>query len=76
MPSPAASLKDIVVSDPEVMGGVPCFRGTRIPASTLFENLADGMSLDDIFEQWPTLDPEDVRIVLAEAGRYVERSAA
>jgi uncharacterized protein (DUF433 family) len=70
------AIRDIVVSDPEIMGGVPCFRGTRIPVSTLFENLADGMGLDEVLEHWPTLDRADVLAVLSEAQSYVERSAA
>jgi uncharacterized protein (DUF433 family) len=36
----------LFASDPGVMGGRLVFRGTRIPVEVLFENLADGMSLD------------------------------
>jgi hypothetical protein len=35
-------LSDLIVSDPGVMSGTPCFRGTRVPVSVLFENLAAG----------------------------------
>jgi len=41
------------------MGGRLVFRGTRIPAEILFENLADGLSLDEILDAYPTLKRED-----------------
>ncbi len=40
------------------------FRGTRVPIEVLFENLADGMSLDEILDEYPTLDRDDVVRVL------------
>jgi uncharacterized protein (DUF433 family) len=46
-------------SNPEVMGGRLVFRDTRIPIEVLFENLADGMSLDEIIDAYPTLNRED-----------------
>jgi len=49
----------LFTSDPEVMGGRLVFRGTRIPIEVLFENLADGMSLDDVLDAYPGLRRED-----------------
>jgi uncharacterized protein (DUF433 family) len=46
-------------SNPDVMGGRLVFRGTRIPVEVLFENLADGMSLDEILDAYPGLRHED-----------------
>jgi uncharacterized protein (DUF433 family) len=46
-------------SDPQVMGGRVVFRGTRIPVDILFDNLADGLSLDEILDEYPTLNRED-----------------
>ena len=45
----------LVVSNPEVLGGKPVFRGTRLPVSTLFEYLADGLSLDYFLESFPSV---------------------
>jgi uncharacterized protein (DUF433 family) len=45
--------------NPDVMGGRPVFRGTRIPVEILFQNLADGLSLDEILDAYPTLNRED-----------------
>ena len=44
-----------VVVDPEVMSGVPCIQGTRIPAETVIVNLQAGYLIDRIFEAYPTL---------------------
>lgn len=72
-------LPDLIGSDPGIMGGVPCFRGTRVPVALLFENLADGMSLDEILETWPSLARADAEAVLAlaaeEIGRLAPRAA-
>jgi uncharacterized protein (DUF433 family) len=46
-------------SNPDVMGARLVFRGTRIPVEVLFENLADGLSLDEILDAYPTLSRED-----------------
>lgn len=69
-------LSELVVSDPDVMSGAPCFRGTRVPVSVLFENLAAGMTVDEILEAWPSLRREDLLAVLELAGEEAERRAA
>jgi uncharacterized protein (DUF433 family) len=69
-------LHDLIVSDPDRMGSEPCFRGTRVPVTTLFDNLAEGVSLDEILAEWPSLKRADVVAVLALAGQYVRRAAA
>jgi uncharacterized protein (DUF433 family) len=65
----APDVRAIVRSDPAIMGGEPCFRGTRIPVSVLFGNLEAGLSLDEILASYPTLDRDDVLAVLREARR-------
>ena len=67
---------ELISTDPEIMGGTPCFRGTRVPVAVLFDNLADGLSLDEILESWPSLKREDVLAVLALASDEVVKSAA
>jgi uncharacterized protein (DUF433 family) len=69
-------LSDLIVSDPGVMSGTPCFQGTRVPVSVLFENLAEGMGVEDILETWPTLDRADVLAALELAGEEAERRSA
>ncbi len=56
-----AVLKEIVSIKPEVMSGMPVFRGTRVPIEVVIVELAGGASLEEIFEDYPTLDQDDVR---------------
>lgn len=63
-----------VWSDPERVGGVPCFRGTRVPVEGLFENLEDGVSLDEFLDAFPAVPREQAVAVLAviKPGDFVE----
>ena len=65
-----------IVRDPRVMGGVACFRGTRIPVTVLFDNLAAGVPLEEILRNYPTLARQDALAVLRAAGRMVADQAA
>ena len=48
---------DFIWTDPKRCGGVPCFRGTRIFVSILFDYLAAGNTVQDFMDQYPDLDP-------------------
>jgi uncharacterized protein (DUF433 family) len=63
----------LFASDPEVMGGRLVFRGTRIPVEVLFENLADGMSLDDILDAYPGLPRDSAVAAIELAGATIEQ---
>jgi uncharacterized protein (DUF433 family) len=67
---------NIVSSDPEVMGGAPVFVGTRLPVAVLFENLADGMTLNEILDAYPTLSREAALAALHEAEASLEHEQA
>ena len=54
------AMADIVVRDPDILGGRPVFRGTRVPVEVLFENLEDGLSIDEIAESYPSLNKADL----------------
>jgi len=47
--------KAVVIIDPEIMSGTPCFAGTRVPIRNLLDYLEAGDSLDDFLEQFPTV---------------------
>lgn len=47
--------KAVVVVDPEIMSGTPCFAGTRVPVRNLLDYLEAGDSLDEFLEQFPTV---------------------
>jgi len=66
----------IVSSDPDVLGGTPVFMGTRLPVAVLFENLADGMTLNEILDAYPTLTREAALAALREAEASLEREQA
>ena len=48
----------IIVRDPEILGGIPCFRGTRVPFQNLLDYLVAGDTLDQFLEQFPTVSRE------------------
>jgi uncharacterized protein (DUF433 family) len=66
----------LVVSNPEVLGGKPVFRGTRLPVSALFEYLADGLSLDYFLESFPSVTREQAVGVLRYGQRRIEEELA
>jgi uncharacterized protein (DUF433 family) len=57
---------DRITLDPAVMAGMPCIRGMRVPVATVVAMLAEGMTTDEILDEFPYLEREDV----AEAMRY------
>lgn len=61
----------VVVSVPDIAGGEPVFRGTRVPVATLFEHLEDGVGLDEFLADFPTVDREDALTLLREAHSLV-----
>lgn len=56
-----------IVSDPEVMNGVPCFRGTRVPFRNLIDYLEGGHPLGEFLRQFPTVSREQAVAALEEA---------
>ena len=62
-----------VESTPGKVSGAWVFRGTRMPVATVFENLEDGMSIEEIIEQFD-VTREQVTAVLDFAARSLESS--
>jgi uncharacterized protein (DUF433 family) len=60
---------DLTAVDPDVLGGTPVFKGTRVPVRTLFDYLEDNYSLDEFVECFPSVTREM-------ACRVLERSEA
>jgi uncharacterized protein (DUF433 family) len=46
---------ELITIDPEILGGTPVFRGTRVPIKTLFDYLENSYSLDEFLECFPTV---------------------
>ncbi|WP_114777641.1 DUF433 domain-containing protein [Botryobacter ruber] len=60
----AIAIKDYIHTDPEILGGQPVFKGTRVPVETLFLHLEKGISLDEFLEDFPTVSKEQAIAVL------------
>jgi uncharacterized protein (DUF433 family) len=65
----------VIVKHGRILGGRPIFRGTRVQAEILFENLADGYSIDEIAAEFPTLDRNDLRTALLQACELIKEAA-
>lgn len=57
--------RDCVSVNPQVMHGMACTSGTRIPVSVVLDNLAASESVDAILTEWPSLAREAVAAALA-----------
>lgn len=63
-----------ITTDPKVMHGKPCVRGTRIPAELVLNLLASGMSEEMILEHYPDLESEDIRACVEDAPRLAKEN--
>lgn len=45
----------VIHSDPDILGGIPVFIGTRVPIKTLLDYLAAGDSLDEFLDHFPSV---------------------
>ena len=61
-----------IVRDPQICAGQPVFNGTRVILRTVLASLADGDSIEEILEAFPTLKAEDVRAAIAFAAPSAE----
>ena len=50
--------EQVIIANPEIMSGTPCFRGTRVPFKNLIDYLEGGHSLDEFLSQFPTVTRE------------------
>lgn len=60
-----------ITTDPEVLAGVPCIRGMRVPVATVVSMVADGMTTEEILADFPYLEAEDVTEALRYAAEAV-----
>ncbi|MBV8977837.1 MAG: DUF433 domain-containing protein [Alphaproteobacteria bacterium] len=62
---------DRIAMDPEIMGGKPVIRGTRIPVDMVLRKLGAGLSEADILEDHPHLTREDIHAAQAFAADFI-----
>lgn len=71
-----AAKQPLITSTPDILGGTPVFRGTRVPVQTLIEYLEGGQTIDEFLDGFPTVSREQVIAFLVEnktEGGYVQR---
>jgi uncharacterized protein (DUF433 family) len=61
-----------ITVDHQIMGGVPCVAGTRIPVATVVGLVANGLTTEEIIAEYPQLTPADVQACLGYAARAVD----
>ena len=67
---------DLFESKQDVLSGALVFKGTRIPVEALFENLAAGLSLDEILDDFPGIGRERAEAAILLASQRFHRVAA
>ena len=61
-------MQNLIVRDPEIMNGAPCFAGTRVLAKNLFDYLEGQSTLEDFLEDFPSVS-RDVAVAVLEAAK-------
>lgn len=61
-----------IARNSQICGGDPVIRGTRVTIRTILASLAEGASIEEILEDFPTLTEQDVRAVIAFAAASAE----
>lgn len=56
--------EQVIMRDPETMGGTPVFTGTRVPVQSLIDHLKGGDSLDDFLDGFPSVSREQAEAFL------------
>jgi len=60
----AVTTKDLITTDPDILGGTPVFKGTRVPVKTLFDYLENNYTLGEFVECLPAGSREAARALL------------
>lgn len=68
-------MSQAIIRDPEIMHGVPVFRGTRVPVQTLFDYLEGGDPLEVFLDGFPTVSRSLALEALEEAKQLLLASA-
>jgi uncharacterized protein (DUF433 family) len=64
--------KRFIIRDKEICGGQPIIKGTRVTLRTILASLAEGATIEEILNDFPTLKEQDVRAVIAFAAASAE----
>lgn len=68
--------EDYIGRDPKICGGEPVIKGTRVTLRTILASLAEGASVDELLEDFPTLKEQHVRAVIDFAAVFTHLQAS
>ena len=57
--------KDRIETNPNILGGKPVIKGTRIPVELILRKLGEGASIEELLESYPNLTKEDILAILS-----------
>ena len=61
-----------IESSPEILGGKPCVKGTRVSVEIILEWLASGASVDDITTKYPHIPKEGIKEAILYASKFMQ----
>jgi uncharacterized protein (DUF433 family) len=64
-------LRNLITKDPEILGGTPVFKGTRVPIETLFDHLEAGVSIDEFLDDFPSVSKDQAVAILEIANKIL-----
>jgi len=64
-----------ISSDPDICHGKPCIKGTRIPVYLIVSLVSEGMSVEEIINDYPSLTAEDIKAAIQYAAKLCEYEA-
>jgi uncharacterized protein (DUF433 family) len=53
-------MQNLITTDPDILGGTPVFRGTRVPVKNLFDYIETGETIEAFLHSFPTVTREQV----------------
>ena len=69
-------MNSVITRDPEILGGLPVFSGTRVPVKNLFDCLRQGYTVGEFLEDFPSVSEAQVHLLLREVERELKLTAA
>ena len=69
-----ATANGIIVRDPNILGGIPVFSGTRVPFQSLLDYLEGGQTLDEFLDDFPTVKRDAAISALEHAKELAQKT--
>lgn len=69
-------MDSVISRDAEVLGGIPVFKGTRVPVKNLFDCLGKGYAVREFLEDFPAVSEAQVSLLLQEIEKELRLTAA